>query len=88
MEGEWPERDGPAVEDQVGLLLGWKPVNVLRWLTSNPNGPERREQMDNLLSLLDEAADARQAAARLLSEIYDRQVADNPMLQPAASELS
>jgi hypothetical protein len=87
-EGEWPERDGPAVEQQVGLLLAWKPANVLAWLTSNPNGPDRAEQASNLLSLLENAENPRQAAAWLLSEIYSRQVADNPALQPAASELS
>jgi hypothetical protein len=87
-EGEWPERDGPAVEEQVGLLLGWKPANVLAWLTSHPDGPEdQEEQEDNLLNLLESAANPRQAAARVLSEIYYRLQADCPALQPAASEL-
>jgi len=32
VEGEWPERDRPALEEQVGLLLGWDPHNALKWL--------------------------------------------------------
>jgi hypothetical protein len=87
VEGEWPERDRPAVEQQVASLFGWAPNNVLLWLLSNPNGPERSEQQSNLLNSLKWAADPRRAAAVVLSEIYSRQQAENPALQPAASEL-
>src|SRR5260370_32817774 len=41
VEGEWPDRDRPAIEMQVALLFGWNQKNVLRWLVSNPNGPSR-----------------------------------------------
>jgi hypothetical protein len=41
VRGEWPERDRPALEEQVGLLLGWDPHNALKWLLSNPNGGPR-----------------------------------------------
>jgi hypothetical protein len=56
-------------------------------LLSNPNGPERSEQQSNLLNSLKWAADPRRAAAVVLSEIYSRQQAENPALQPTASEL-
>jgi hypothetical protein len=89
VEGEWPDCDRPAVEQQVGLLLSWKPANVLPWLSSNPNGPDNRvEQLQNLTRSLREASSPQQAAALVLSAIYDRQVAENPALQSAASELS
>jgi hypothetical protein len=38
VQGEWPSRDRTALEEQVGLLFGWKPKNVLAWLVSHPNG--------------------------------------------------
>jgi hypothetical protein len=87
VEGEWPERDRPAVEQQVASLFGWAPNNVLRWLLSNPNGPNRSEQASNLLQSLMWAADPKRAAAVVLSEIYSRQQAACPALQPASSEL-
>jgi hypothetical protein len=65
VEGEWPDRDRPAVEEQLSLLFGWKPANVMAWLVSNPNG--RREQQDNLVWLLEDArqhASERRAVAR------------------------
>jgi hypothetical protein len=42
----------PAVEQQVASLFEWAPNNVLRWLLSNPNGPNRSEQASNLLQSL------------------------------------
>jgi hypothetical protein len=87
VEGEWPERDRPAVEQQVASLFGWAPNNVLLWLLSNPNGPDRSEQASNLLNSLKWAVDPRRAAAVVLSEIYSRQQAENPAVQPTASEL-
>jgi hypothetical protein len=87
-EGEWPDRDRPAVESQLASLFGWKAENVLAWLLSNPNGPESRsEQAQSLLQALKWADDPKSAAAVVLSEIYSRQQADNPALQPAASGL-
>jgi hypothetical protein len=82
VEGEWPSRDQPAVEEQVYGLFGWKPDNVLHWLVSNPNGPDTSEQMDDLVRCLHYANGARQAAALVLSVIYSRQQAENPALQP------
>jgi hypothetical protein len=87
VKGEWPERDRPALEEQVDLLLGWKPENALKWLLSNPNGESRAEQAQDLLKLLHSTDSPRGAAANVLNAIYSRQVADNPALQPAASEL-
>jgi hypothetical protein len=75
VQGEWPDRDGSSVELQVGLLLGWEAQNVIDWLLSNPNGPDRSEQEANLLSCLENAESAKQAAAYVLSEIYYRQTA-------------
>jgi hypothetical protein len=75
IEGEWPESDRPALEMQVGLLLGWKPANVVRWLTSNPNGPSRDEQENNLIDVLRRAESSKVAAAMMLLAIYQRQVA-------------
>jgi hypothetical protein len=45
-EGEWPSRDRPALEEQLGLLFGWKPENALAWLLSNPNGPDDPEEQE------------------------------------------
>jgi hypothetical protein len=87
-EGEWPEDERPALEMQLAALFGWKPQDALAWLLSNPNGPDDRlEQASNLLQSLKGASDPRRAAAVVLSEIYSRQQAENPALQPAASEL-
>lgn len=87
-DGEWPCRDRDALEQQVALLFGWKPENVLRWLFNNPNGPDDpKEQEENLLTLLHTTDSPKGAAANILNEVYSRQVADNPALQPAASEL-
>jgi hypothetical protein len=87
VQGEWPEENRHALEQQVAGLFGWKPNNVLSWLLSNPNGPEKSEQHQNLLNGLKWADDPRRAAALVLSEIYSRQQAENPALQPASSEL-
>jgi hypothetical protein len=70
--GEWPNRDQRALEEQVGLLFGWKPKNVLAWLVSNPDGLERKEQEENLRHGLVWAQNPRQAAAVVLNEIYSR----------------
>jgi len=80
VKGEWPERDRPALEEQVGLLLGWKPENVLRWLLGNPNGGPRAEQAQDLLKLLHSTDSPSGAAANVLNAIYSRQVADNTAL--------
>jgi hypothetical protein len=86
VQGEWPSRDRSALEEQVGLLFGWKPKNVLAWLVSNPNGPDPEEQEENLRQALVWAQNARQAAAVVLNEIYSRMKSQLPALQPAASE--
>jgi hypothetical protein len=70
--GEWPSRDRPALEEQVGLLFGWKPKNVLAWLVSNPNGPDPDEQEENLRQALVWTQNPKQAAAVVLNEIYSR----------------
>jgi hypothetical protein len=70
VDGEWPSRDRPALEEQVGLLFGWKPKNVLAWLVSNPDGPDPEEQEENLRRALVWAQNPRQAAALVLNEIY------------------
>src|SRR5258706_14663549 len=44
VEGEWPRRDRPALELQVGDLLGWKAVGALEWLVSNPARPGHADQ--------------------------------------------
>lgn len=85
-EGEWPAKDRHALAEQVNILHGWKPDNVMFWLTNNPNGPDQGEQERDLLAALHGAASAEEAAGNLLGLIYSRQVADNPALQPAASE--
>jgi hypothetical protein len=87
VEGEWPERDQPAVQEQVDGLFGWSPDNALAWLLSNPNGPPKQEQRESLLWALREASSPREAAAAVLNLIYSRQQAENPALQPGASEL-
>jgi hypothetical protein len=79
-------RDRPALEEQVGLLFGWKPENVLAWLVSNPNGPDPEEQEENLRQALVWAQNSKQAAAVVLNEIYSRMKSQLPVLQPAASE--
>lgn len=86
--GEWPPRDRHSLQSQVERMFGWKPANAMAWLLSNPNGPDKQEQQTTLLQSLNEAKNPREAAAIVLSAIYSRQQADNPALQPAASELS
>jgi hypothetical protein len=87
-QGDWPARDRPAVELQVGYLCAWKPQDILIWLLSNPNGPETAaEQADDLLVALRHASSPESAAGMVLNAIYARQQAQLPALQPAASEL-
>ena len=86
--GEWPRRENPALEMQVGLLLGWKPENAMAWLLSNPEGPTKAEQEANLLSGLKVASSPQIAAALVLNAVWSRQASENPALQPAASELT
>jgi hypothetical protein len=74
-----------ALTEQVSLLFGWKPQNVMDWLLTNPNGPDREEQEENLLFSLKMATSAEQASAAVLEAIWSRQQADNPALQPSAS---
>lgn len=76
------------LDQQVSMMDGWKPENVLSWVLTNPNGPARDEQEAHLLNELQMAQTPKQAAALVLNAIWSRQVADNPALQPAASELS
>jgi hypothetical protein len=87
VEGEWPSRDRSALEEEVGLLFGWKPKNVIAWLVSNPNGPDPDEQEENVRQVLVWAQNPKQAAAVVLNEIYSRMKSQLPALQPAASEL-
>ena len=83
---ECQNRDRPAVEEQVGQLLGWKPENALAWLVNNPNGPRPAEQARDLLVALQGAEGPESAAAVVLNHIYSRQQAENTALQPAGSE--
>jgi hypothetical protein len=88
-EGDWPEQERYALREQVNLLFGWKPENVLAWLLSNPEGPEdMKEQESDLLNSLRGASSPLQAASFALNQIWARQVSQNFALQPAASELS
>jgi len=76
LQGGWPNRDRPAVEEQVNGLLGWKPANALAWVLGNPEGPDRKEQEASLLKCLREAEDPEEAALYVLEAIYDHQRAD------------
>ena len=85
-EGDWPERDRYALNDQVNLLFAWKPENVVAWLFSNPNGPDDNEEQTNCLLLLLQSADEPlTGAAHVLSAIYNRQVSENTALQSAST---
>ena len=66
----------------MGLLFGWKPANVLRWLVSHPEGASQAEQRADLLRSIQSAASPRHAAGVVLSVIYYRLQADCPALQP------
>jgi hypothetical protein len=86
-EGDWPARDRWALEEQLGHLCAWKPVNVLKRLLSNPDGPDPEEQDSKLLAELRGASSPISAATSVLNQIYAVQRAENQALQPAASEL-
>jgi hypothetical protein len=82
VEGDWPEKERYALREQVNLLFGWKPDNVLAWLFSNPDGPDDpQEQEDNLISELDLAESPEEAAAFVLNEIWAAQKSRVPALQ-------
>ena len=85
-EGEWPSRDRPALESQVGLMAGWQASSALRWLQANPDGPEN--QAEDLAAELAQASSPKAAAAIVLNAIYSRLKSQVPALQPAASALS
>jgi hypothetical protein len=81
-EGEWPNRERAALELQVGLLLGWKPENVLLWLFNNPDGSDDpNDQEQDLLVWLKWANNPHQAAGHVLNAIWSRQQADCPALR-------
>jgi hypothetical protein len=80
VEGEWPEENLYALQEQVNLLFGWKAEDVLEWLTENPDGPESDDQEANLLNDLKTANGPEQAAALVLSTIYSRQKSENSAL--------
>lgn len=82
VEGDWPEKERYALREQVSLLFGWKPDNVLAWLFSNPDGPDApKEQEDNLLADLKAAESPEQAAAFVLNAIWAAQKSRVPALQ-------
>jgi hypothetical protein len=84
VSGDWPDKNRYALQEQVNLLFGWKPANVITWLISNPNGPEdTREQEEELLSGIETADSPEFAAAMVLNAIYSRQVASCPALRAA-----
>jgi hypothetical protein len=85
-EGDWPEKNRYALQDQVNILFAWKPAEVMNWLFTNPNGPAKSEQRADLVNLLNTTRSPVNAAAYILNAIYSRQVSQNPTLQPAASE--
>ena len=85
VEGQWPARDRHAIEEQMGHLSRWKPADAQEWLLENPNGPPGREQERSLITALHSAESPREASALVLNEIYSRQQAENPSLQPSAS---
>jgi hypothetical protein len=81
-QGGWPAREKFALEEQLNLLFGWKPENVLAWLFNNPNGPDDpQEQEDSLLTWLKTASSPLSAAAGVLDDIWSRQQADCPALR-------
>ena len=51
VQGDRPEKNRCALEEQVNLLHGWKPANVTNWLLNNPNGPDQDKQDYSLLSV-------------------------------------
>src|SRR6516225_3155718 len=69
-EGDWPERDRPALEQQIGLMFKWKPENAVNFLLSNPNGPDKAEQESGLLQALRGASNPKNAAALVLNNLY------------------
>lgn len=87
-EGDWPQSEQAALRQQTDVMFGWPPALSMRWVHSNPNGPQTDEQQINLLNDVQLAQTPKQAAALVLNAIWNRQVAANPALQPAASELS
>jgi hypothetical protein len=54
------------------------PVQVMRWLTDNPNGPDQREQNDTLRTFLEQAKSWEEAAQSLMEWFYDRKAAQDP----------
>lgn len=84
-EGDWPEKERHALKAQVDLMFGWTPEWAMNWLFSNPNAPDKSEQIASLHHLLRTSSDPKDAAAHVLNAIWSRQVSQNPALQPAAS---
>ena len=70
-----------------GLSGGMVPGGRAPVASPKPNGPSAKEQEKTLPLELRTAKNAKQAAVALLSTIYNRQQADNPTLQSAASDL-
>lgn len=72
------------LERQVDALLEIREnptaeqATAYRWMTSNPNGPQRAEQVSSLEASLASAENPRKAAAIVLETISDRMRASIP----------
>jgi hypothetical protein len=62
-----------------------KPVEIMEWLLSNPNGPDQPEQSQTLQSFLEDAKSWEEAAQSLMEWFYDLKAGQDPYYRPAAS---
>lgn len=71
------------------LAPRFDPLKVVRWLLSNPNGPDDPKEQEDTLTLALEAAESWESAAQCVMEcFYDRLSAENDYYQSPASEPS
>ena len=78
-----------SLVEAVNVMHVRDPDEWLRWLVSNPNGPDStEEQMQTLLQALKEASSPVNAAEVVLEAIGSRLATGYPHYQSAASELA
>ena len=84
------EGENQDLRDFLDRTYSKDPDDLMRWLTTNPNGPdERLEQSRNLRVMIEGADSPARAALWVLDEISSRLAADDPpSWAPAASELT
>ena len=83
------EDQNASLLEALNRMCVKEPEPLLRWLSSNPDGPDDLgEQRRSLMSALGVASSPENAAEMVLEALASRLAAQSPYYRPAASELT